>query len=155
MNVAKLVMSSTSPDRSRAKRWTIRRPSSVSMARRSAVPRWSMASQNRRWSSAASGSGTHRGPAVLAHQSAKPSLEQGSTTRLAVASERQVGAHRGGRVHPPWDHRVDHPGHVQVVEHGPDGGQVAELLVLAAYRPVQGLAAQFGHHFRGAAQVPL
>ncbi len=49
---------------------------------------WSMASQKRRWSSAAVGTLVKRSAAVVCHQSAKASLEHGATTRLAVASAR-------------------------------------------------------------------
>ena len=45
-----------------------------------------MASQNLRWSSAATGSFTKRSPAVFCHQSEKASFEHGATTRLATIS---------------------------------------------------------------------
>ena len=50
--------------------------------------RASMASQNRRWSSAAAGIFSIRGSDVVFHQSANASLEQGSTIRLQIASAR-------------------------------------------------------------------
>ena len=85
IQVAKFVMSSTSPDRSIENSPTI--PPTM---RRSISPSWaspiaSMASQNRRWSSAAAGRRTKRSPAVVAHHSEKASFEQGSTTRFKVA----------------------------------------------------------------------
>ena len=88
MKVAKFVMSNARPDRSRPNSVTI----AVLMARSAAaslsVSSWSMASQNRRWSVAATGTLVNRGPAVLAHHWAKPSFERGSTTRFKVASAR-------------------------------------------------------------------
>ena len=44
-----------------------------------------IASQKRRWSRAPAGRASHRSAAVLAHQSEKASLEQGSVTRLSAA----------------------------------------------------------------------
>jgi hypothetical protein len=49
-----------------------------------------IASQNRRWSSTRVGTLTNRSAAVVAHQSAKPSFEHGSTTRFSVANARYV-----------------------------------------------------------------
>jgi hypothetical protein len=69
--------------------------------------------------------------------------------------QRDVGPDRGRRVTAPRDHRVDHPGHVQPLQHRPDRGQITEALVLAADRyPGRGVG-QFGHHLRRAAQVLL
>ena len=88
MKVAKFVMSNASPDRSRPNSVTIAVLIARSAAASLSVSRASMASQNRRWSVAATGSLVNRGPAVVAHQSAKASFEHGATTRLAVASAR-------------------------------------------------------------------
>jgi len=81
-------MSSASPLRSRPNSVTI----AVLMARSTraslSVSRWSIASQNRRWSVTATGTLVNRGPAVVSHQSAKPSFEHGATTRFNVASAR-------------------------------------------------------------------
>ena len=52
---------------------------------KSLSPIASIASQNRRWSSAAAPKRTKRSPAVLAHHSEKASFEHGSTTRLSAA----------------------------------------------------------------------
>jgi hypothetical protein len=87
MKVAKLVMSSTRPDRSRLYSWTIRRKISPSISRRSWAEIRSIARQKCPWPAASAGNCVQRGPAVLSHQSAKASFEQGATTRLATASE--------------------------------------------------------------------
>ena len=49
-----------------------------------------MASQNRRWSVAATPTLVNRGPAVPAHQSANAIFEHGATTRFSVANARYV-----------------------------------------------------------------
>jgi hypothetical protein len=88
MNVAKFVMSSASPDRSRPNSVTIVAAIARSAAASLVVSRLSMASQNRRWSVAATRTLVNRGPAVVAHRCSKPSLLHGATTRLAVARAR-------------------------------------------------------------------
>ncbi len=86
--VAKLVMSSTSPARSRSNTSTIRAAIARSAARKALTGSASMASQKRRWSNAAAGSLTSRSPAVLCHQPANASLERGATTRFNAARAR-------------------------------------------------------------------
>jgi hypothetical protein len=88
MKVAKFVMSSASPDRSRPNSLTMVVAIARSAAASLAVSRLSMASQNRRWPVAATGTLVNRGPAVVAHQCSKASFEHGATTRLAVARAR-------------------------------------------------------------------
>jgi hypothetical protein len=89
MNVAKLVMSNTSPDISNPNSVIARAATRRWISTRSSSPTASMASQKRRWSSAAAASpGSSLGPAVVCHQSANASLEQGATTRFSVANAR-------------------------------------------------------------------
>src|ERR1035437_3129913 len=90
MNVAKFVMSSASPDRSKPNSVTIAVAIAASAAASLAVSRASIASQNRRWSVAATGTLVNRGPAVVAHHCSKASFEHGATTRFKVASARYV-----------------------------------------------------------------
>jgi hypothetical protein len=78
-------MSSTNPERSIPNTSTMRTTMRRSISARSASLIWSIASQKRRWSSAAVGIRNKRSQAVFAHQSAKASFEHGSVTRLSVA----------------------------------------------------------------------
>ena len=86
MSVAKFVMSSASPDTARSNSVAVRTASRRPTSTRTVSSRTSIASQNRRWSVAAAGSRTHLSAAVVAHQSAKASFEQGATTRFVVAN---------------------------------------------------------------------
>jgi len=88
MKVAKFVMSSASPDRSRPNSVTIVATIARSAAASWAVSRLSMASQNLWWSVAATGTLVNRGPAVVAHHCSKASVLHGATTRFNVASAR-------------------------------------------------------------------
>ena len=85
IQVAKLVMSSTRPEQSTEKVSTILATMRRSISWICSSLTWSMASQKRRWSSVAGGQlqpAVAGGPVPPAE---KPSLEHGSTTRLAVA----------------------------------------------------------------------
>jgi hypothetical protein len=88
MKVTKFVMSNASADRSRSNSLTIRavivRSAAISMA----SSRASIASQKLRWSQAGAPTLVNRGPAVVTHQSANASFEQGATTRFAIANAR-------------------------------------------------------------------
>jgi hypothetical protein len=90
IQVAKFVMSSTSPDTSIENVPTMAATMRRSISSRSSSPVASIASQNRRWSSAAAGRCTKRSSAVFAHHSGKASFEQGPATRLRVAKAMQV-----------------------------------------------------------------
>ncbi len=86
IQVAKFVMSSTSPERSIEKVSTIPATMRRSISARSSSPIASIASQKRRWPSAAGERRSHRSPAVFCHHWEKASFEQGSTTRFKAAS---------------------------------------------------------------------
>jgi hypothetical protein len=90
MNDAKLAMSSAREQTPRPKTSIARRARRRSISASAAASKPAVASQNRRWSSAAAATLTKRSPAVPAHQPAKARLEQGPTTRLSAASARQA-----------------------------------------------------------------
>jgi len=88
MNVAKFVMSSAIPDNPSSNSPAIATARRRSISASASASTACIASQNRRWSSAAAGNRTQRSAAALAHQSANASFERGATTRFAHASVR-------------------------------------------------------------------
>ncbi|MDJ0346495.1 hypothetical protein QMK19_36480 [Streptomyces sp. H10-C2] len=81
-------MSSASADTSRLNPSIMRKVIRRSISASADSGTFRIASQNRRWSSAAAGTRVIRSAAVVAHQSANAAFEQGATTRFSAASAR-------------------------------------------------------------------